>query len=339
MRLALSSTTHLSGIIVGLAATSIATAGAPTDRGSAPPTAPPNASDIVTINYDHPSYATLSDGRRLAFYCAGHGSPVVVFEAGLGMSASVWRKVQPAVAQRTTACAYDRAGYGHSDAAPLPRDATHIAADLRAGLAAIGFLSPYVLVAHSLGGYDAQLFANRYRKDVAGMVLVDPEVDEASLPFRRASASWAKMEDKAEAENRTCIGAAADGRMKPGDPAYAQCGSPPPNSPLNNQAMARAVISEDDSQMASYRQVLATRRSYGTMPLIVLTAGARTGEEGLSAQDRAALHQVWLDGHDKLAQLSSNGVHRVVDGAPHMIHFSKPDAVIDAVIDVLASTH
>ena len=338
MRLELFLTTRLCGIVFGLAVASIATVAAPIDRDSvASPPSPPTPGNPATINYDQPTYAILSDGRRLAFYCAGHGSPVVVFEAGLGMSASAWRKVQPAVAQRTTACAYDRAGYGHSDGGPLPRDAAHVVADLRAGLALIGLRGPYVLVAHSLGAYDAQLFANRHRDDVAAMVLVDPEVDEASLPFRRASASWAKMQDIAEAENRTCIGAAADGRMKPGDPAYAQCGSPPPNSPLTNQAMARAVISEDDSQLASYRQVLATRRGYGTMPLIVLTAGARAGEDGLSAQDRAALHQVWLQGHETLANLSSTGVHRIVDGAPHMIHFSKPDAVIDAVSEVLAN--
>jgi len=33
---------------------------------------------------------------------------------------------------------------------------------------------PYVLVGHSLGGLDVQLFADVYRRKVAGMVLVDP---------------------------------------------------------------------------------------------------------------------------------------------------------------------
>jgi len=301
----------------------------------AAPTGSGGVSDHNLINYDHPTFAVLPGGRRLAFYCAGHGSPVVILDAGLGMSASAWRKVQPAVAQKTTTCAYDRAGYGHSDGGPMPRDAAHVVADLRAGLEGIGLRGPYVLVAHSLGAYHAQLFANRYPTDVVGLVLVDPEVDEASAPFRRASAAWAKMADREEAENRTCIGAAAEGRMKPGDPAYVTCGSPPPNSPFTNRSMATAVLSEDDSQMASFQQVKATRNGYGAMPLIVLTAGARSGEDGLSAQDRAALQQVWLAGHEKLARLSTVGAHRVVDGAPHLIHLSKPDAVIDAIFDVL----
>lgn len=302
---------------------------------AAGPTGPAGVSDHTSINYDQPTFAALAGGRRLAFYCAGHGSPVVILDAGLGMSASAWRKVQPAVAQKTTTCTYDRAGYGHSDGGPMPRDAAHVVADLRAGLEGIRLRGPYVLVAHSLGAYDAQLFANLYLTDVAGMVLVDPEVDEASAPFRRVSAAWAKMADREEAENRTCIGAAAEGRLQPGDPAYVKCGSPPPNSPFTNRSMARAVLSEDDSQMASFQQVKATRKSYGAMPLIVLTAGARSGEDGLSAQDLAALQQVWLTGHETLARLSTIGVHRVVDGAPHLIHFSKPDAVIDAIFDVL----
>ena len=326
MRLACVSAAVACGLIAALSRPTIAE----------PPASPMSGSDLPAINYDRPSFAGLSGGRRLAFYCAGQGSPAVIFEAGLGMSASVWRKVQPAVAAKTTSCSYDRAGYGHSDGGPMPRDAAHVVADLHAGLKAIGLRGPYVLVAHSLGAYDAQLFANLHRDQVAGIVLVDPEVDDAELPFRRASTAWAKIADREEAENRTCIGAAAEGRMHPGDPTYEKCGSPPPNSPLANQAMAQAVLSEDDSQMASFRQVRATRKSYGTLPLVVLTAGVRSGEEGLPAEDRAALNRVWLTGHQNLAKLSSVGFDRIVDGSPHLIQFAKPDAVIGAISVVLA---
>lgn len=46
-------------------------------------------------------------GHRLHMYCAGQGTPTVVFDAGLGDSSVTWELVQPDVAKFTRACAYD----------------------------------------------------------------------------------------------------------------------------------------------------------------------------------------------------------------------------------------
>jgi hypothetical protein len=39
--------------------------------------------------------------------------------------------------------------------------------------------------------------------------------------------------------------------------------------------------------------------------------------------------------HEALAHLSSRGVHRIIKGSGHEIQLDKPQAVIDAVDDVL----
>ena len=57
----------------------------------------------------------IGAGRHMNFVCMGHGSPAVVFEYGLGGHLPNWQKVQAPIAALTTACFYDRAGYGTRD--------------------------------------------------------------------------------------------------------------------------------------------------------------------------------------------------------------------------------
>lgn len=103
----------------------------------------------------------------------GEGTPTVVFESGMGASSLSWTQVQREVAQFSRAVSYDRAGHGWSDATSEPRTARQIAKELHALLNAAGVPGPYVLVGHSFGGYVVRAFADLYRHDVVGMVLVD----------------------------------------------------------------------------------------------------------------------------------------------------------------------
>ena len=113
------------------------------------------------------------NARRMHIHVTGKGTPAVVFESGMGASCLSWTLVQPHVAQFTRAISYDRAGHGWSDPAHEPRTAQQIAQELHTLLDAIGLPGPYVLVGHSFGGYVNRAFANMYRNEVVGMVLVD----------------------------------------------------------------------------------------------------------------------------------------------------------------------
>ncbi len=112
-------------------------------------------------------------GQRVEYALSGQGTPVVVFESGLGGTMDWWAKVFPEVAGDTTAFAYNRPGYGDSAPAATPRDGDHVVAELRAALHALGLRPPYVLVGHSLGGLYMQLYARRHPDEVAALVLVD----------------------------------------------------------------------------------------------------------------------------------------------------------------------
>jgi pimeloyl-ACP methyl ester carboxylesterase len=43
--------------------------------------------------------------------------------------------------------------------------------------------------------------------------------------------------------------------------------------------------------------------------------------------------------HEALARLSSRGLHRIIKGSGHHIQLDKPQAVIDAVDEVLRQVH
>ena len=155
-------------------------------------------------------YAGLVDvgGRSLYLECHGTGSPTVVLVAGYRSSARYWtddllhpddprQMVLPAVAEFTRVCAYDRPGtyasigdedfISRSDPIDQPRTTPEVVAELHALLQAAQIPGPYVLAAHSLGGFFARLYAATYPDEVVGLVLVDAysELLESGMPPER----------------------------------------------------------------------------------------------------------------------------------------------------------
>ncbi len=117
---------------------------------------------------------TIDVGRhRLALYCSGTGSPTVILEAGLGGDHTSWDVVQPAIAQETRVCSYDRAGMGQSEAGTPPYTAEQTANDLHTLLTNASIAPPYLLVGHSFGGLFIREYAHLFPDDVRGMVFVD----------------------------------------------------------------------------------------------------------------------------------------------------------------------
>ena len=79
------------------------------------------ATAIERRKFPHPGRMIDIGGLQLHIYCTGNGAPTVVLEApAAGMSAA-WGWVQPAVAQTTRVCSYDRAGLGWSEAGDQPK--------------------------------------------------------------------------------------------------------------------------------------------------------------------------------------------------------------------------
>jgi pimeloyl-ACP methyl ester carboxylesterase len=97
------------------------------------------------------------------------------------------------------------------------------------------------------------------------------------------------------------------------------------------------------SSLYTHRYDSADHRSLGSMPLVVLSAENSWGTENANTPaiirfNRTYL-KTWIAMHEALAHLSSRGIHRVIKGSGHQIQLDKPQAVIDAVDEVLRQLH
>jgi pimeloyl-ACP methyl ester carboxylesterase len=243
-------------------------------------------------------------GYRLYLHCTGSGSPTVILEAGAAESSAYWGWIAPAVAANTKVCVYDRAGRGFSEAAPAPLDAVGVATALHTLLSRAQVAGPYVLVGHSTGGPYVRTFAARYPDQVAGMVLLDSQPNDAftKLPdyastyriIRPASALFAPL--------------ARIGVFRLG--SLSSFGSLPPEF----RAVERATQStaelqrgarDEFAKMPAILKQASALTSLGDRPLVVVTAM-------LDAQSG------WLPLQDDMLSLSSNSSHRVLAKTEHL---------------------
>jgi pimeloyl-ACP methyl ester carboxylesterase len=114
-------------------------------------------------------------GYGLNVDCYGKGKPTVIFESGLGNYSLSWELVQPEISKIARTFSYDRAGVGYSDSdgRDLPKTSLDQVHELHTLLEKANVKGPYIIVAHSIGGYNARLFAGTYPEEVSGIVFVD----------------------------------------------------------------------------------------------------------------------------------------------------------------------
>ena len=250
------------------------------------------------------------------------------------------------IAPRFRVCAYDRAGYGFSDPGPRPRDGAAIARDLDQALRAARISGPFIVVGHSAGGLYVRLFADRRPGDVVGMVLVDPSVEYQDKRFAAAFGPGAGSIAPLIARDERCLAAAKAGTLPSSDPALAACAAPPGAAEPAAVAAERLAearrpslwetrISELEALWTlTSDEVAAGRRSYGDMPLVVLTADG-TGAGNPPAL-RSRVLRFWAGLHAEIAVRSTRGLQRTVTGSSHIMTRDRPDAIAAAIDEVAA---
>jgi pimeloyl-ACP methyl ester carboxylesterase len=280
--------------------------------------------------YPMPGQLIDVGGHRLHLSCTGAGTPTVVLEPGAGEMSSSLGWIAPAVARDTRVCVYDRAGRGWSEPADSAQDGAQIATDLHTLLQRGHVPGPYVLAGHSFGGLYVLTFAARYPDEVAGMVLVDSTAPASAASPGTHSSGGGGSSDGMRRVSALVSTAARLGLAR----LYAQVdfGSLPPRSRDEVRASAatpstlRSTIDEYLQAAASVEQAAALG-DFADKPLIVLTAG--------SGHDAA-----WAAAQNRMATLSTNSAHRIIDGATHQdLIANQEDAATttQAILDVVAS--
>lgn len=313
--------------------------------------AAPDAPLVADPAYAHAEQLIeVEPHRRLNLYCIGTGSPTVVFESGLTDDIPVWGRAQPEIAKQIRACAYDRAGVGFSDPARRPGTSRNIVDDLHRLLRRASIKPPYVLVGHSYGGLSVVLYADLYPKEVEGIVLLDPALENQVRHVRENFPSYDKSFVQPTLEDqRACVVAATAGFV-PGTKPYEKClpqPVPTPSDPIKfvrfSQALSpgnqRATMSEWESLMTgrSGEQARIARRSFHDMPLIILAIplGPQPLVPDETQAEQDAIHAARGLELEALAHRSTRGVLRFVPDTSHYIQSDQPAAVAGAIWEVL----
>ena len=155
-----------------------------------------------------PSSSSALEGRfdagehKLYLKCTGKGSPTVVYLHSAVLQAGDpgherAGRVPSILDDRYRVCVYDRANVGRSDEVPGRLTGEDGVRDLHALLRSAGVEGPYVLLGPTIGGAIADLYAARYPREVAGMVLL-----ASTLPAYLEIAAVARPGDwRTEAEH------------------------------------------------------------------------------------------------------------------------------------------
>jgi len=274
-------------------------------------------------------------GTRLALERSGSAGPAVIFLPGAGLIGLDYLNLHRQVSQFTTSVIYDRAGTGWSDPIELPRPATEVVSELRALLGTAQIRPPWVLVGHSLGGAYARLFAQLFPAEIAGLVLLDP-AHEAYLSLPRPSL----LAQLRQAIAFLGIWIRFNQVYRPlFDTMFAQWPGPLRELLVRYHLKHWRVSLREARNLRS--EVLDQIRVGGKLssaPLIVLTAmGIDPFMELVTPREQLRqLNRRKLAFYTDFAASVTGGENRPIEHAGHStIHTDRPDAVIQAIQDVL----
>ena len=269
----------------------------------------------------HPSGAFFSlETNKIHLHCIGEGSPIDVFDSGVGGSHMDWVNVQSHAGKLTQACSYDRSGYGWSEMGIKPRTSKRIVNELTKILKIAKKEPPYILVGHSFGGLNMQLFARTNPKDVIGLVLIDSIHKEQYKRFEDAGIEIPTV-------NTTRFLLGSKDQVTQGMPekykdiAYRLVRSDEAVSSMFNELRNMHVSTQEISNAAKMPDI----------PISVITHGKKVWDNPMFKN----MEEIWLELQTQLSKSTSKGKLLIADSSGHHIHLEQPELILNEIKSIL----
>ncbi len=238
----------------------------------------------------------------------------VIFESGAGGTSRDWLKVKRFLPTNIRLISYDRAGSGKSEAGPLPRTMTQEVFELHELIRAAKVKGKIILVGQSIGGLLVRLYNDRYGKNVAGIVLVDP-THESSVLGSMKYGGWVRIREKA-------------------------MGKPIPE-PQINKPISPGYDSTADYMAEEFQKIyLSAKKSpkqLGKTPLIIISAGIRKQPPGTPDEQWKQLREERDQQIRELSDLSSNSKFVLAAKSTHAVQNDEPEVVAQAIKTLIES--
>jgi|SRR5579863_1308877 len=263
--------------------------------------------------------------HKLHLLCKAGVGPTIVIEQGAAELSRLWWPVQGKIAEFASVCTYDRAGYGWSEPVASGRTIAERAEELHTLLGNAGIPGPYVLVAHSYGGFVVRCFARKHSDQTAGLVLVD--TPEETAFFRREVLNF---------YSRLRFMNAAVGLVSRFG-VLRLLGQLFPLDHVGFSFVRPAEYSAAGDDLASLQLVELPGGNFGgvgnlgDMPLAIITHGQPF------PGPFSILEKGWTEGQTRLAALSTNSLLIRANNSNHMIQMDEPELVVDAIRRVHAA--
>ncbi|MDP3788552.1 MAG: alpha/beta hydrolase [Candidatus Chromulinivorax sp.] len=261
--------------------------------------------------------------------------PTVILDSGIGSTTFDWLLVYPEIAKFARVIAYDRAGYGWSDASPLQRTSANIVAELHTMLHNAGVQGPYILVGHSFGGMNVRLFAATYPDEVVGIVLVDAVHESVMDKLPQIFIEFKKW-----ISHRFIASYCGIPRIISDYKSYVY--------PVEKKNKAvdrlhkttieyyRTLYNQLNLMPTSCEQMKAARASLPDVPVIVITEGKRViSEQGpcgsYTSDEVAKINATWLELQADLLTLFPQSKQMIAEHSGHNIPYEQPQIIAVAV--------
>src|SRR3712207_2605117 len=206
--------------------------------------------------------------------------------------------------------------------------------ELHALLGSAGVEGPYVLVGHSFGGTNMQVYASQYPDEVAGMVLVDSALEDEEAVKLTKSLQPPPVLLKIYATTGLTRLPYTPGGETPGltSPELEDVQA----AISSHRKHIFAIADETSSLEESFAENRAHPMWLGDQPLMVLTAGSvQTEGTGLSPEQADQLDKLHSESQAALTRRSVNARQIIAEDSGHYIQVERPELVRDAIRQVV----
>ena len=255
---------------------------------------------------NHKLFISVKESKNAKF--------TIVFESGAGGSSQDWTKVIPLLPAGIRIVAYDRAGIGKSEKGPLPQTMAQNVFELHELLKATKINGSLILVGQSIGGLIVRLYAEKYGKDVIGLVLVDP-THESSVLGSMKYGGWVRLREKAA------------GKSIP--------------KPQIKDSLGQGYDSTADYMAEEFQNMylssIKNPQESGSRPVIILGAGIRKQPPGTPDEQWKELRSERDNQIQDLTILSSNSKFILDPKSSHSIQNDNPEIVAKSIQMIINS--